>query len=71
MTASLFRPGSVAFRLRYIAIAIPLEHLCALHYTLTRLPCKRAGMDKSILAHQFVHFLLTEEPEGRYFRFGS
>ncbi len=52
-------------------MAIPLKHLCALHYTLTRLSRKRAGMDKSILAHQFVHFLLTEQMKGRYFCLGS
>src|SRR5690606_23133833 len=66
-TASLFCPGSVAFRMSPTAIAVLLKHRCALHYTLTRLPCKRAGMDKSILAHQLVHFGFAKEPEGRNF----
>jgi len=28
--------------------SVLFEHDCALHYTFTRLPCKRCGMDKSI-----------------------
>ena len=46
-------------------MTVRFEHGCALHYTFTCLACKRHGMDKSILAHQFVHFSRGKQLERR------
>src|ERR1044072_7572098 len=70
VTASLFLPASAARCPGLTANTVLFEHLCALHYTFTRLPCKHCGMDKSILAHQAFHFALREETEGRYLLLG-
>src|SRR5690606_3518860 len=56
VAASLLWPACAAICSRLTDTAVLFEHGCALHYTLPRLPCKRAGMDKSILANQVVHF---------------
>src|SRR5690606_27726580 len=70
VAASLLWPASDAICSGLTDIAVHFEHGCALHYTLTRLPCKRAGMDKSILAHQVVHFCSGKEGKGRYLFIG-
>ena len=48
VTLSLLLPASAARCPGLTANTVLFEHLCALHYTFTRLPCKRCGMDKSI-----------------------
>src|SRR5262245_56286785 len=70
VTVSLFLPASAARCPGLTATTVLFEHLCALHYTLTRLPCKHCSMDKSVLAHHPFHFVLREETEGRYFFLG-
>ena len=56
--------ASVALCPNRATATVSFEHDCALHYTLTRLPCKRASMDKSILAQKPFHFRLREEAIG-------
>lgn len=70
VTVSLFLLASAARCPGLTAVAVLFEHLCALHYTFTRLPCKHCSMDKSVLTHQAFHFALREEAEGRYFLLG-
>jgi hypothetical protein len=69
VTTSLFLPASAARCPGLTANTVLFEHLCALHYTLTRLPCKRCGMDKSILTQKPFHFRLRTEAERRDFCF--
>ena len=66
MTASLWSRASAQPARRLASIGF--EQSCALHYTFTRLPCKRCGMDKRILAHQFVHFIPGQKLERRDLR---